>query len=182
MSFAHPREVLMAIKKLACDHFGSNTWDLSSDSTKIYYNLWRSLIKDTYDLDRRTRRYLADFLANDLSSIKTDILIRYNKFARALDSSPSHEVRSLVKSVRTDRRTVTGRNMVFVEEEVGKDPNTLSRRQMLESLGKPEPVPEGNGWVPSTLDDLLATRLLIESDGGEDDGVLEESIMALCLM
>ena len=79
----------MAIKKLACDHFGSNTWDLSSDSTKIYYNLWRSLIKDTYDLDRRTRRYLADFLANDLSSIKTDILIRYNKFARALDSSPS---------------------------------------------------------------------------------------------
>ena len=72
--------------------------------------------------------------------------------------------------------------MVFVEEEVGKDPNTLSRRQMLESLGKPEPVPEGNGWVPSTLDDLLATRLLIESDGGEDDGVLEESILALCLM
>ena len=54
LHFAHPRELIRAIKRLACDHYGSNTWDLGSRNAEVYFNCWRTLINDLYDVDRAT--------------------------------------------------------------------------------------------------------------------------------
>ena len=44
-SFAHPMEVLSAVKVYCCDHYGSMLWDLQGDLATMYFNSWKTCIK-----------------------------------------------------------------------------------------------------------------------------------------
>ena len=47
-SFAHPRELLKAIKVFTGDFYGSNTWELGGKYAKQVYNCWRTVVKDCW--------------------------------------------------------------------------------------------------------------------------------------
>jgi hypothetical protein len=95
LHFAQPEQKLQAVKKLNCDHYGSNSWNFESTRTLIYFTYWRSLVRVAFNVDRTTHKHIVDNLIADLTSIKTNVFYRYIKFLKSLSISPSHEVRSI---------------------------------------------------------------------------------------
>ena len=98
-SFAHPMEILSAVRVYCCDHYLSMLWDMGGDMAKTYSNSWITCIKLAWDVSRATHTYFLDYLAGGLISVRRDILSRNAGFYRSLLSSPSVEVNILARVV-----------------------------------------------------------------------------------
>ena len=158
--FASPVEILRAVKLYAGSHYGSNLWQLDSESAGQYYSAWRTCVKLAWQVPRQTRTYFVDHLLScGHTSVRMDILTRFVKFVRGLQASPSMEVAVLCGVVSGDVRSTTGRNLNLIGWEVGLNPLGISLGRMKEILGgRLSPIPEVENWRVGYLGKLLQAR------------------------
>ena len=135
-SFAHPMEVLSAVRVYCCDHYGSMLWDMEGDMAKQYCNSWNTCVKLAWGLSRATHTYFLEYLSGGLLSVKWDVLGRYARFAQSLISSPSREINILARVVTRDIRSTTARNLRLLEKETDGLTWLSSSLKIKEALSK----------------------------------------------
>ena len=120
---------------------------------------------------RSCHTYLVDhLLSGELTSVKTDVLSRYVKFAQGLQSSPSMEVAVMVGVAARDVCTSTGQNLWFLEQETGLDPLSVSASRVKAGLvSEVPPVPDRERWRLAYLAKLLQMRGQLYYEGGKTD-------------
>ena len=141
-------EILRAVKLYAGSHYGSNLWQLDSDSTAQYYSGWRTCVKLALQVRRQTHTYFVDHLLSCSStSVRMDIFTRIVKFVKGLQASPSMEVAVMCAVVSGDVQSTTGRNLHFLGWEVGLNPMGISLGRVKEVLGgRLKAIPEVENW------------------------------------
>ena len=158
-SFAHPMEVLRAVRVYCCDHYGSMLWDLEGSMANQFYNVWNTCIKLTWGVTRATHTYLLDYLSGGLVTVKADIIGRYAGFYGSLLSSPCKEVSILARVVAKDIRSTTARNLRMLEKQTGGLTWTAPARRIRKELGsRQQAVPLQDSWRVSYLGQLLEER------------------------
>ena len=179
--FASPSEVLRSVKLYAGSHYGSMLWQFQSESASQYFTSWRTCVKLAWHVPRQTHTYLVDhLLCSGLSSVRSDILSRYVKFARGLKLSPSMEVSVMFGVVAGDACTTTGQNLNMIRLETGLDPLACSLVKLKEELGgRVVAVPDGDVWRLKYLGKLLEARGEANYQG-EDTHQLTVLIDSLC--
>ena len=110
-------------------------WDLSSDMCGQVYRSWNTCVKLAWNCPRSTHTYLVDnLLATNHWSIKKQLLAKYVNFFKCLLKSKSNEVKVLANIVARDVGSVTGRNLLFIQNETGLDPWRTSAAKVREVL------------------------------------------------
>ena len=103
-SFAHPEQILQAVRTYCGHQYGSMLWEINSDMCGQYCRTWNTYVKLTYDLPRGTHTYIVEnLLAKNFLPVKTEIMSRFVKFYSSLLKSPSLEVQMMAKSVINDK-------------------------------------------------------------------------------
>ena len=183
-SFAHPKEVLNAVRVYCCDHYGSMLWDLGGNMAKQYFTAWKTCIKLAWGVSRATHTFFLDFLSGGLVSVRRDVLGRYVGFFRSLLASPCSEVNILARIVTHDIRSTTARNLRMVESETGGLTWATPTTRVKEELRSREPgVPTGDAWRLPYLARLIEERDTLVYRGEEDTqevNRLQELIDSLC--
>ena len=183
-SFAHPMEVLRAVRVYCCDHYGSMLWDMQGDPVKKYFNSWKICIKLAWGVPRATHSYFLDYLSGGLITVRRDIIARYVNFYRSLLASPCREVNILSRVVAKDIRSTTARNLQLVERESAGLTWAAPPSKVKEALAKGEPaVPEADAWRIGYLGNLLEKRDMLVYQGEEESeevGRTQELINSLC--
>ena len=183
-SFAHPMEMLRAVKIYCCDHYGSMLWDLQGDMANKYYNSWKTCIKLAWEVPRATHSYFLDYLSGGLVTVRRDVIARYAGFYKSLLTSPCREVNILARMVAKDIRTTTARNLSFLEATTGGQTWSAPAGKIREELAKREAdVPEVDAWRISYLGRLLEERDTLSYMGEEHQEQIErvqELIDSLC--
>ena len=94
----------------------------------------------------------------DQTSLRSQILSRYPGFLRKLQSSPSKEIRMLVRMVQNDPRSTTCKNIRYLQSLTGMDdPEKYSSWRIREALPK-KTVPEAEKWRLGLLSELIRVR------------------------
>ena len=74
-SFAHPSEIIFAVDKYCCSFYGSNLYDLRSESVKRLVAAWRTNVKLSWDVDRSCHNYfLSSVLAQGYRTLLASLL------------------------------------------------------------------------------------------------------------
>jgi hypothetical protein len=103
------------------------------------------------------------FLAKDQKSLRNQVLSRYPGFYRKLQSSPSKEVRMLVKMVSSDPRSTTCKNLKYLRERTWLDqPEMLSSLRTTEVLPVKD-VPQAGMWRLGLLSHLMEMKTVQDS-------------------
>ena len=183
-SFAHPMEVLGAVKVYCCDHYGSMLWDLQGDLVSKYFNSWKTCIKLAWGVPRATHSYFLDYLSGGLVTVRRDVLARYAGFYKSLLTSPCREVNILARLVAKDIRTTTARNLRMLEQETGGLTWTAPGGKIKEELSTRElAVPRIDAWRIPYLGRLLEERDVLVYQGeelSEEVDQVQELIDSLC--
>lgn len=157
--FAQPSQVLDMVQILCTDAYGSMLWDLQSNPAEQYFKCWNTCVKLVHDVPRSTYTYLVEgYLAREQTSLRTQVLSRYPGFYRKLLSSPSKEVRMLVKMVSKDPRSITCRNLKYLSLKTGlEQPHSYGSWKVREALPV-QKVPMNEMWRLGLLAKLMEMR------------------------
>ena len=147
------------IQILCSDAYGSVLWDLQSNPAEQFYKCWKTAVKLVHGVPRSTYTYLVEgFLANDQKSLRNQVLSRYPGFYRKLESSPSKEIRMLVRMVSSDPRSTTRKNLTYLRERTGLDqPEGLSSWRLAEVLPVQD-VPQAEIWKLGLLSHVMEMK------------------------
>ena len=159
--FAHPSEVVNAVQKYCTSFYGSNLYDLRSETATQLYASWRTSIKLIWDLPRECHGYFLDStLAKNSIPPQVCLLGRFVKFFHSLLSSPSPEVAVLCRLSARDIRTNIGSNLDSIRKETGLDPWIFGSRRIQEELrqNSVSQVVVKDKWRVPYLDKLLTVR------------------------
>ena len=99
-----------------------------------FFRSWNTCVKLAWDIPRSTHTYLVEnlFGINHVSH-KKQLLARYVNFFKNLLKSISKEVQVLANIVARDIRSVTGKNLAYIEQETGLDPWRATSVQVKDS-------------------------------------------------
>ena len=176
--FAHPIEVLKAVKLYCCDHYGAMLWDLQSSSAQQYYNAWNTCVKLTWGVPRQTHRYFVSHLSGSMKTVEQDILERFVGFYRGLLSSPNREVTIMARIAAADIRSNTAKNLRLVETMSGGHTWVSPLGKLKEGLAKKTkvPVPDSDLWRIGMLDKLLEARDVMSYQGLDESLVYSDCL------
>lgn len=97
-SWAHPSQKLKAANIYAGDFYGSNLWQLNSNTAEMYFKSWNTFVKLSWGVPRSTHTYLVEnVLAKNFISARHQVMGRYVTFFQSLLNSPNREVRILLE-------------------------------------------------------------------------------------
>ena len=165
--FATPEQKLTAIQTYCCSWYGSMLWEFYSDTAEKAFRAWSTTVKIAHQLPRHTRTFIMEhYLSGSLPSVRQMILRRYVQFLQGLLSSSNPAVCHLANLAVATNLSVTGRNVIRMWEEFGRDPVTCHKREFV--VEKCE-MPEGGEETIELLD-----RLLEQRSNETDEDVLNE--------
>ena len=118
-NFAHPGEIIQAMRVYSCDYYGAMLWDLSGNMANQVFRVWNTAIKLAWGLPRKFHNYFLSMLADGTVSARKDVLCRYASFVKKLKVSACTEVAIFCNIVSRDVRSLTGRNVKLLEQECG---------------------------------------------------------------
>lgn len=75
----YPSVLMKLVRIYYCSFYGSNLWDLYSESTNKLFITWNNAIRDFYNLPFATHRYILEDLVDGLH-LRTCFLRRFTKF------------------------------------------------------------------------------------------------------
>ena len=158
-SFASPDLILKMVQILCCDGYGNMLWDLKSNSAESYFKSWNTCVKLVHEVPRSTFTYLVEgFLAKDQTSLRNQTLSRYPGFFRNLLSSPSKEIRMLVRIIQDDPRSTTCQNLRYLRKLTNlESAETYSSWRIRKELPE-KSVPEVESWRLGLLAELMRVR------------------------
>ena len=144
LSFAHPDQVLAAVRVFCCDAYGSMLMSMSSTSAVQFVKSWNTCVKLVHDIPRSTFTYLVEgYFAKNHVTLRNQVLSRYPGFFQGLLKSPSKEVKLLANVVSRDPRSNTFQNLKYVKSLSGLSPWDYSSTR-IKLLVKN--VPESEVW------------------------------------
>ena len=94
----------------ATSFYGSGLWDILSPDCEKLYKSWNVSIRNAFDVDRCTHRYLIETISNSMHP-KIMLASRYVTFYRSLANSTKLCVRLMANLFHDDLRTVLGRTL-----------------------------------------------------------------------
>ena len=178
--FAHPQQKIQAIQLYCCDAYGSMLWQLESKYADSFFKAWNAQARLSWDIPRETHTNLVvNYFCQGQLSLKTQVFSRYQKFVTKLIGSPSKEIRFLVNLVKCDKRSVTGRNIAFMNDMCKSDILKLANWQVKKLLPK---EPDVEPWRSGLLSSLLRSRWdRSHANLNLHKEQLEEMIKSLCI-
>ena len=116
-------------------------------------------MKLVYRVPRSTYTYLVEgFLASDMISMRNQVLSRYIGFFKNLMTSPSREVRGLVRIVYNDPRSNTCKNLRLLSIKTNLSQPELHSTAMVKASLPVKEVPENEMWRLGLLTSLFKVR------------------------
>lgn len=159
LSFAHPQQKIKAVDVMCMDAYGCMLWNLGSASSEQYFKCWNTCVKLVYNIPRNTFTYLVEgFLASEFTSLRNQIISRYAGFYRKLLTSPSREIRGLVRIVSDDPRSTTCANLRLLRDKTGKRQAEFFSSAIVKAALPVLSVPEAEKWRLGLLTNLLKLR------------------------
>ena len=112
-------------------------------------------------------------------SLKNQVFSRYHKFVTKLINSLCKEIRILVNLVKSDKRSVTGRNIAYISDMCGVNILKLATWQVKKLLPEESKV---EPWRSSLLTSLFKCRWNnSEASLNLTKGQCEDMIKSLCI-
>ena len=165
--FANPAQVLQAVNVYAAHFYGSMLWNLYGPGASQVFRPWNTCVKLVWGIPRWSHNYLVEHvLSCGIPHVRQRVLGQYLGFFQKLIKSDSPEVRLLADLVGRDAGSVTGQNLLNIEEEFGLDPWVSSSAQLGEKYCQYN-VPDEDKWRLPLLVKLL--------DQKRDMAVMEEN-------
>ena len=177
--FAKPSETLKAIQVKCCDSYGSMLWLLQSETAESFFKSWNTAVKLVWNVPRDTYTYLTEgYFGKGFHPLRNQVLGRYPSFFQKLLNSPSKEVALLARIVGRDPRSVTFKNLKYVDKLAGLSPWDFSSKRIKVNLPV-KSVPDNELWRTRMLDTLIDMRqktyLMVE-----DSQHISAMISSLC--
>ena len=108
--FAHP-ETINEVNKIQNSHFyGSVLWRLASLNVQKLEKSWNISVRRMFDLPMNTHCYLVEPISQT-DHVQTLMARRFINFVNTIRKSKKVALKSLLKVVETDTRSVTGHNL-----------------------------------------------------------------------
>ena len=76
--FAHPYEIVFATQKYCSDFYGSNLYDLRSNTSKMLFSSWRTNVKLSWNLPRNCNNIFIESLAPNVVPPNIGLLTRFH--------------------------------------------------------------------------------------------------------
>ena len=159
--WAAPQEIIRAIKVHNTAFYWSSLWDLNGVKAKQVFSTWSTTVKLVWGCPQYTRTYILQHLLScGYQSAWVDIVTRFVKFFHSLRRSESREVQVLSRYLARDIRSVTGRNLQYVNYVSGLNPWTAPPGMLRNALLAAEhvAVPHQDAWRLPYLASLLRQR------------------------
>jgi hypothetical protein len=178
-AWAHPMQVLQAIRVYSTSFYGCMLFNLYGEESKMIYRCWNTAAKLTWDVPWSTFTFLVDrVLSGDMASVRDGILTRYDMFLQSLHKSNSKEIRILASISSVDGRSTTESNTMKISRETDLDLRACSRQTVKNALSQ-RTVPEEEEWrIPLLARLLKERRACIEAE--EDSKHLDSMIVVVC--
>ena len=177
--FAHPAQVLQAVNVYACHFYGYMLWNLYGPGAGQVFRSWNTCVKLAWGVPRWCHNYFVEnVLSCGIPPVRQRVLGQYLGFFQKLLNSESSEIRLLASVVGRDTVSVTGSNLIILENEFGLDPWVSSSFQLAENYGDYN-VPEEDEWrLPFLVKLLDQRREMIAMN--EKTKTISELIDSLC--
>ena len=151
-NYVDPSVKIKIFNIFATSFYGSGLWDLYSNEVDRIYKSWNVSVRFAFDVPRTTHRYMIEPMSGSPHP-KTMLSTRYVKLIDSLCSSSKLEVSLLATLAVGDNRTVMGRTMSRLKQELGcQDLTPTNVKKKLEYF----PTPEGERWRLNFLEELLS--------------------------
>ena len=135
-------------------HF--SLWSLNSEYAEQYFRSYNICARLAWDISLQTHvNLIENYFCKDLFSLRQQLLSRYPSFIRNLMNSNSKEIRFLSSIVINDMRSVTARNILYLNSITKLNIIQEANWKVRLALPKAEPC---ESWRTSLLDTLLAAR------------------------
>ena len=146
---------------------------------RYVFQTWNTFIKLAWEVPRSTHTNLVeDFFAKDFLSVRNQVLSRYVTFFQSLLTSPSREIRILVRIIMQDHQSVMRLNVDHVTELSGLSPWDYDKKRIQMELPKPR-LGVNDMWRVSLLTNLLEQRTT-KSRMADDAASIQAWIDSIC--
>ena len=108
-----PQIYIKLINIYFCDFYGSNLWNLYSNSVDKLYTMWNKMIRFVYNLPFDSHRYLLEPISNT-SHVKTKLTNRFLKFYETVKNSSKPLINNLFNVQSNDFRSDFGHNVLMI--------------------------------------------------------------------
>ena len=154
--FSSPN-VLMKLVNIYCTAFyGSNCYDLFSNSCDRLYRAWNVAVRKIFKVDRTSHRYLIEAISQCLHP-KVILSSRFVKFHGNNLKCNKPIIRTLSSLCKDDNKTVYGRNLYNISRSCKIDVPSLTP-QLVKTTMSYFPVPENQLWRLPIVTELLTLR------------------------
>ena len=175
---AHP-EIKCRINKIYNSSFpGSVLYDLKSESVRQLTNSWSASIRQMWDLPYNSHRYLIEQLGGEHAF--SMITIRFINFLKNIQKSEKMAVQLMLQKVIQNVDSITGRNIRFIQDKVGKHCDLLAvSPRWLKSKLIFSPIKAADLWKVNLIKevtDLKQGVLSLEPGSVRDDPFTKEQL------
>ena len=156
----HPDVSMRLVQIYLSSMYGSNLWDLFSNSTEKLFISWNVLLKTTFKLPYATHRYILNNIC-DIPHLRISLLKRFAKFYSKLKNCKKPEIIHLFQLQQFDPRSVFGSNCRNLCREWGV---SHVNKVHLSDIKMPNSVPVDQEWRLNFIYDLLTVPDIPVSD------------------
>ena len=157
--FVKPDILTKLVNIYATSFYGSGLWNLASAECEKLYASWNVTIRQIFNLDRCTHRYLIEPVSQCLHP-KVMLASRYATFMKSLVNSNKFNVRFLARLFQTDYRTVMGRTIGSLMDQCSS--NVSRADDLTATVVKNNccyfKMPETEQWRAPLLQELIKIR------------------------
>ena len=130
----------------ASHFYRSMLWNLYGVGVNQVFRSWNTCVKLAWGVPRWSHNYFVEHvLSAGIPHVRQNILGQYLGFTKKLMNSDSPEIRILANLVARDAGSVTGSNLLRIEEEFGLDPWASNFAQLADRY-KCYGVPPEDEW------------------------------------
>ena len=157
--FVKPEILTKLINLYATSFYGSGTWDIFSKDCEKLYKSWNVTIRQVFNLDWSTHRYLIEHVSGCLHP-KVMLAGRYVTFHKSLVNCSKFPVRFLSRINEKDKRSVLGRTLQSILEHCELPESSLEHlnAKLVKQKFRYFQVPVNDKWKLPVLSELLQVR------------------------
>ena len=134
-------------------------------------NSWSVSTRHMWDVPRDTHRYMVEELGGQHA--QSMLTVRYVKFLQWMKKSPKLVVQFLLEKVEKDMRTVTGRNLRYIQEKIEfrKDLFKVKISWLKKNINFCE-IPENEKWRVNFVEEIVNIRQNVFKLDHDDESFL----------
>ena len=176
--FAHP-STLAEVNKIENSHFyGSVLWNLSSKEVVKLEKSWNVSIRRMFNLPRETHCYLVEPIS-DQPHVRTLLARRFLTFIQAIRRSKKCAIRSLLRVIQYDTRSVTGNNLRSILRKTKVE--DVKNLKSSDVTGKYRDAPASEQYRVGFIKEIIAVRnnILEMADFSAEE--IDDILLHLCV-